>query len=348
MVEDAKASLARRLPGGQKLYPNPLIQGGAILPFPPFHPRAPWWGGDLQTLRNTLRYKPPALEAGTRLILPLADGDALVGLLNMPEVDTGKPAIVAVHGLTGDENSRNIRTTAAYHLGQGFPVVRLNQRGAGPSLGFARGHYHAGRSEDLRQALPHLPAAILARGLFLVGVSLGGNMLLKFMAEGGLPMVHAAVAVSAPIDLKRAQATIMRPRNAIYHQHLLRAMKADALRAAHASPATIAGIDTIYDFDDRIVAPANGFADAEDYYARCSAGPLLGQIRTPTLAIHAADDPWIPAGMYTALDWPADRTVSLLMAPSGGHVGFHARDSRWPWHDRCTGLFFEACLATRT
>ena len=284
--------------------------------------------------------------AQSRLRLPLADGDELIALLNMPAADTGKPAIVLIHGLTGDENSRNICTSAAYHLARGFPVIRLNLRGAGPSLGRHRGHYHAGRSDDLRQALPHLPETLRMRGVLLVGVSLGGNMLLKFLAEGALPMVRAAAAVSAPIDLKRAQTSIMRPRNTIYHRHLLHTMKSDAMRAGQVAADIVAGIANIYDFDDRIVAPSNGFASAEDYYARSSAAPLLGGIRTPTLVVHAADDPWIPTEMYTERDWPSAGPVTLLIVPGGGHVGFHARDDRWPWHDRCIGRFFNACMAS--
>ena len=343
MAEDA--SVTRQPFGSQNLplpVPNPLVCGGAAPPFPAFHARAPWWGGDLQTLRNVLQFTSVDLSvAQARLGLPLADGDELIALLNMPAADTGKPVIVLIHGLTGDENSRNICTSAAYHLARGFPVIRLNLRGAGPSLGHCRGHYHAGRSDDLRQALPHLPEALCARGVLLVGVSLGGNMLLKFLAEWALPMVRAAAAVSAPIDLKRAQACLMRPRNAIYHRHLLRTMKADAMRAGHVGADIVAGIASIYEFDDRIVAPSNGFANAEDYYARSSAAPLLGKIRTPTLAVHAADDPWIPAGMYTERAWPSAGPVTLLMPPSGGHVGFHDRDDRWPWHDRCIGQFFD-------
>jgi predicted alpha/beta-fold hydrolase len=321
---------------------NPLIRGPAGLPLPPFIPRAPWWGGDLQTLRNTLSYRAPDFSAykAERLRLPLQDGDALLGLLNHPATDSGKPTVILIHGLTGDENSRDIATSAAFHLQRGHPVVRLNLRGAGPSLAFCRAHYHAGRSEDLHIALPALPKDLRARGILLVGVSLGGNMLLKFLAEAPPPYVHAAVAVSAPIDLKRAQACIARRRNLIYHRHLLRQMKHDAAGRT-ASPALLAEIKTIYDFDDRIVAPANGYAGAEDYYARASAVRQLPAIATPTLLIHAADDPWIPADIYLAREWPQDSAVTLAMSPSGGHVGFHAADDAWPWHDRCAGHFLE-------
>ena len=326
---------------------NPDVRGPARLPFPPFRDRFPWIGGDLQTVRNTLRWSDPNLAPATRLKLPLADGDQLWASVNVPGHTTAKPTIVLIHGLTGDENSRNIKTSAAYHLGRGFPVIRMNLRGAGPSLGSSHGHYHAGRSQDLHEALAALPSAFKEHGALLVGASLGGNMLLKFMAEEPPPFVRAAAAVSPPVDLKAAQMCIMRPRNRLYHRHLLKQMKADAAGSGDVriTPELIEAIQSVYDFDDRIVAPTNGFADAEDYYARSSAGPRLSRIETPTLIVHAADDPWIPPDALSNAEFPNTGAVTLLMSPGGGHVGFHAADDPAPYHDRCIGMFFDAVLS---
>jgi predicted alpha/beta-fold hydrolase len=82
-----------------------------------------------------------------------------------------------------------------------------------------------------------------------------------------------------------------------------------------------------------VVAPANGFRDALDYYAQCSSGPRLGTIRTPTLVIHARDDPWIPSKAFHEIQWGQLKHVRLLMPWSGGHVGFHALGLQRPWHD---------------
>src|SRR5690606_2905252 len=133
---------------------NPLQLGRIACALPPFHARFPWIGGDLQTLRNTLHFIPPDLARypAQRLRLPLRDGsgDELTALLNRPFEDQGKPVVMLIHGLTGSEASRNIIASAAYHLGRGHPVIRLNLRNAGPSLGKCRHFYHAGRSQDLR------------------------------------------------------------------------------------------------------------------------------------------------------------------------------------------------------
>ena len=325
----------------------PLIRGRDAGPFPPFTPRFPWIGGDLQTVRNTLAWTAPDLGDATRLKLPVSDGDELWALLNRPVIDTGKPLIILVHGLTGAENSANIMTSAAWHRGRGYPVLRLNLRGAGPSLATSLGHYHAGRSADLRDALAALPAPLRERGLLIAGTSLGGNVVLKFLAErDGCGDVIAGASISAPIDLKAAQMRLMVARNAIYQRHLLRQMTADAARGAQRAllAANAGRIRTIYDFDDLVVAPGNGFTGAEDYYRRCSALPVLDRIAVPTLLVHARNDPWVPSAIYLGRAWPVDRPLTLLMPADGGHVGFHGAGDPTPWHDRAIAAFFDRML----
>ena len=328
---------------------NPLVCGAASAGFPAFHARWPWFGGDLQTLRNSFAYRAPSFAAypATRLSLPLNDGtgDTLWALLNRPTADTGKPLIILVHGLTGSEDSQNITTSATYHLSCGYPVLRLNLRGAGPSRSHCSGQYHAGRSADLRAALAALPADLKARSLLLVGVSLGGNVCLKFLGENdGTEGILAAATVCAPIDLKMAQQRIGTRRNWIYQRHLLRDMKADALTTAGANRADVerrlANVHSVFDFDDHIVAPNNGFDGAEDYYRQSSAAAFLDTITTPTLLLHARNDPWVPSKMYLDRAYRPDGALTLLMPPDGGHVGFHDRASPVPWHDRCIAVFF--------
>jgi predicted alpha/beta-fold hydrolase len=97
----------------------------------------------------------------------------------------------------------------------------------------------------------------------------------------------------------------------------------------------------LYDFDELIVAPGNGYNGADDYYARCSVAPLLDRITTPTLLVHARTDPWVPAEHYLDRAWRTDGPLTCALAPDGGHVGFHAADNDIPWHDRAIGTFFD-------
>lgn len=277
------------------------LSPSAATRFPPFLQRAPWWGGDLQTLRNYLVGRPARLEgyAARRLVLPLEDGsgDRLAAALSLPEPQAvSRPLVLLVHGLTGSEDSPYIRRSAAHLLGLGYPLLRLNLRGAGPSRPLCRFRYHAGRSEDFAAALAALPRPLVAAGIIAVGFSLGANMLLKYLGERGADVpLQAAVAVSAPIDLRAAALGIMRPRNAIYQTYLLGNLKREALARGAELDATarwaITAARTIWEFDDDFVAPANGFADAEDYYARNSSEQFLDRVGIPTLVIYAQDDP---------------------------------------------------------
>jgi predicted alpha/beta-fold hydrolase len=324
------------------------------LALPPFKPRAPWYGGDLQTLRNYLRPVKAGIEAwpGRRLELAAGDGsdEHLSGLLQRPVFHSTElestPLVVLIHGLTGCEASSYMVASANCLLSDGYPVLRLNLRGAGPSRPWCRAQYHAGRSEDLRAALNDLSGMapeIAGRGICLVGYSLGGNMLVKFMAEhargigAGIPVL-GAVAVSAPLDLKAAQERLMAPRNRLYHRYLIERMRADYLAGPAGSDAAerarVRSIASIYDFDEEITAPRNGFTGADHYYAANSGREFLARVATPMLLIKALDDPWVPSEAYLTFDWENYPNVEALLPRSGGHVGFHGRDSDIPWHDR--------------
>jgi predicted alpha/beta-fold hydrolase len=311
------------------------------LDLPPFKARAPWFGADLQTLRNSFRGTEGELTGSDEVILPLGDGDALIGHYHPGRE---KPLVVLIHGLSGSAASDYIVTTARHLGGLGYPILRLDLRGAGASQRVSKGRYHAGRSEDLAAALRMLPAPLGAHGLLLAGYSLGGNMLLKFLGEDthGIAVL-GAVSVSAPFDLSISSRRIRAPRNWIYHRHLLNQIKAEALAASAALTETersaIEKCRSIYEFDETFIAPRHGFAGADDYHARCSARAYAPNIRVPTLVIHALDDPWIPRAAYDTVDWTALDSVRLVLTSSGGHVGFHDAASPVPWHDRAIAQF---------
>jgi predicted alpha/beta-fold hydrolase len=319
--------------------------------FPPFTPRAPWWGGDLQTLRNYLIGRRARLAdyVGTRLQLPMNDGsgDRLIGSLSLPAVSARpRPLAILVHGLSGCEESFYILKSALHLLGRGFPVLRLNLRGAGPSRPYCRLQYHAGRSEDFAAVLKALPRSLVTAGMVAMGFSLGANMLLKYLGErGGEAPLKAAVAVSAPLDLAATSRRMMRRRNAVYQGYLLRDMRRESVlpgaELTAAEREAIRGARSIWEFDDRFTAPRNGFAGAEPYYVANAAKRFLDGVSVPTLVIHALDDPWIPSDPYLAYDWKRNSNLVPLLSPKGGHVGFQGADPRVPWHDHCAMKFLE-------
>ncbi len=323
---------------------------GPAVAFPEFRPRPPWWTGDLQTCRNHLAGRPVDLAEfkNRRLQMPTSDrsGDCQQGVLSLPTEGAIRPLLLLLHGLCGSEDSYYLRASARCFLEDGYPVLRINLRGAGPSRTACSVRYCAGSSRDLADVINHLPAELVRDGVLVMGFSLGANILLKFLGEAGpaRARVRAAVAVSAPIDLGATCRNILRSRNVVYHHWFLSQMKAEALAPGVLldvpERAAVAKARTIYQFDDRFVAPSHGFANADDFYRRCSAKEFLNEIKAPTLVISAQDDPLVPFAPYRAQDWQRAPSVTCLFPSSGGHVGFHARASRTTWHDRCAMQWF--------
>jgi predicted alpha/beta-fold hydrolase len=318
---------------------------------PPFHERAPWIGADLQTIRNLLCGVQPDLPGGKRLLLAMPDGDRLAARLDLPAQSGARPLIVLIHGLTGSERSLAIIATMRYLVHEGWPVLRLNLRGTLLSQATSTGRYHAGKTEDLAAALHQLPPELLRQGAVLLGHSLGGNLVLKFMGEGchGLPVV-AAIVVSAPLDLAASCARMLSRRNLAYHAYLLCQAKREALAQGTALTSqecsAVAGARNFYEFDDRFIAPRFGYRDASDYYESNSAKNFLTTIARPTLILHALDDPWIPSESYAVIEWPSLPAIETMLSPRGGHLGFHACGSRIPWHDRVTGWWLNHRCST--
>jgi predicted alpha/beta-fold hydrolase len=304
-----------------------------------FRPRFPWLNGDLQTVRNMIvRPRPSFADAPVqRLSFAMNDGtgDVLLADLHAPK-GAARPLAILIHGLTGCGESFYVLSTARTLLDRGFRVLRLNLRGAGLNAGACREQYHAGRTGDIATVLAALDPALAAHGLVAVGYSLGGNVLLKLLAEAGTgaPFRRAA-AVSPPVDLAAAARCILRPRNRLYHRYLLANMKGEVRKTRDGLPprfaAAVEAARDIVTYDDTVVAPRYGFASAADYYARCSSAPVLGDIGVPSLIVHSRDDPWIPADALAAQ--AGNPRLRIVLTARGGHVGFHGAGTKTPWHD---------------
>ena len=315
-----------------------------------FTPRFPWLGGDLQTLRY---YFFPASEdlsawPGERLSLPVPDGggDTMLAVLHRPERSTDRPLVILVHGLTGCEGSSYMFETARSFLGQGYPVMRLNLRGAGPSRETCRRSYCAGSGDNVEAALSALDVEEARHGIVLVGFSLGGTVILHYLARRAPTVAPVcAITVSTPLDLGAVIRRLMRPRNTLYHRWLLARMKEAVIGGvSQISPeqqAAVLAARSIREFDNAFTAPHHGFADCDDYYTRCSAGGLLDRIDTPLLLLHARNDPWIPADPYEDLGRDTPPNVTLMLTDDGGHVGFHDRRNSTPWYNTVIQTYLE-------
>lgn len=316
-----------------------------------FQARAPWWGGHLQTLRDQFCAIGP-LAADAVLCVAAADGsdDQLLVAINwaLPDRAVQPLSVLLIHGLTGHQDSAQIVLFTAYLTAQGYNVARMNMRGAGPSRETCEGHYHAGFYADLEP----LTAAVSsyfggADAVLALGVSLGGSVLLNYMAKNATG-VAAAVTVSTPINLAASAERLIQPRNAFYHRWLLAEMKrgvvAGKARVSQAERQAIKSARTVVQFDDRFIASRFSFEGARDYYAQCSAAGQLAHIQKPSLLIFAENDPWIPARDYHTIDWQKLASVEALITASGGHVGFHGQGHKAPWSIRAAEQFFKRVI----
>jgi len=329
---------------------SPSIASLETLDLPPFKPRFPWWGPDLQTIAICLGAPLPDLSphSSERMCFPLSDGsgDTLLGMIDRPtEPVASKPLAILIHGLTGSEDSAYLLNTARHLLDRGHAILRLNLRGAGPSRPFCREHYFVGRSADFRRVLALLPSELTANGIVAVGYSLGGAMLLKYLGEeGSFSPLRAAASVCAPIDLSRTCKHMLRPRNRLYHAYILDGMKREALAEGAdltaRERAAVVAAQSVWEYDERFISPRYGFSGAEDYYDLCKPLNFMPEIRVPTLVLAAGDDPWIPSEYYRDFDWATNTALMPLLPESGGHLGFHGSD-RLPWSDLALARFFE-------
>ncbi len=284
----------------------------------------------------------PVAPPPSRCFLALADDPhrgqvPITGRLSGPP--EGELCIV-VHGLGGSSGSYYAIRAAREADAAGTASLRLNLRGADRS---GADIYHAGLTDDLRAALAS-PRLARYRDIYLLGFSLGGHLVLRYLAEGADPRIRAAAAICPPLDLAAGAIEIDRPRRYVYRRHLLRGLKEIYVAVASRSDAILPldeamKIDTIREWDERIVAPRFRFRNAEDYWARATVMPILDQISLPTLAVVASHDPMVLAHtVRPALD--GARNLDVVYVDGAGHVGFPE------WTDLGLGSGAGAGLAT--
>lgn len=281
-----------------------------------------------QTVYASARLSAPLLDY-QREQLSLPDGDFLNLDWLLPAVVAPNLPIFALwHGLEGSSQSHYARRLLAAVQQLGWLGVVVHFRGCGGVVNRLPRAYHAGDTEDVSLALRYLAAK--TGTLYVAGVSLGGNALLKTLAqmESTLPSsVAAALSISAPVDLAASGALLDVGLNRhLYTGYFMRLLKTKLRQKMQQhdypfSEAELNACSTFRGFDDLVTAPLHGFKNVDDYWQRASAAPYLGGLRLPTLLIHAQDDPFLPAKFLPSV---ARDSVSVrrLLPKKGGHVGF--------------------------
>lgn len=238
--------------------------------------------------------------------------------------------IVIWHGMEGSIDSIYMLTTAQKAFRAGFNVVRVNFRNCGGTEHLTPSLYHGGLSEDLGVVVDQLIRNDGLQRLFLLGFSLGGNMLLKLAGENGenLPAeVLAIAAVSPSVDLQASSIEMLRKENWIYQWNFMKSLR-KRMRLKHKlypelyDLSRLNAVRTVREFDEEFVARACGFKDAADYYHRASSIRVAGGIRVPTLIIHAEDDPFIPFAPLRDPVFSGNPYILMIATKQGGHVAF--------------------------
>ena len=308
---------------------------------------APWWlpGGHAQTIwparlarcAPALATSNPAALAWRRERWATPDADFIdLDFLDAP-APAGAPLLVLFHGLEGSSQSHYAQAFGHWARQHGWRYVVPHFRGCSGELNLAPRAYHSGDFEEIGWVLARLRAAHGAP-LRVVGISLGGNALLRWAEEAGhsaARVARAVVAVSAPVDLAASGQAIGRGFNRqVYSRMFLQTMRPRALAKLAQHPGLFSrdlmlAARDLYSFDNLFTAPLHGFKNTDDYWARASAKPHLHRIRIPALLLNARNDPFVPAASLPQ-QAAVGRHVTLWQPAHGGHVGFPG--GRFPGH----------------
>jgi len=294
-----------------------------------FHPA--WWlpGAHAQTLWGKLFRREPMQPTSVER-WPTPDGD-FVDIHRLDPSSDG-PRLLLLHGLEGTIRSQYAQGFLREARRRGWAADMLIFRSCGSEMNHTRRFYHSGETGDPGLVVDRLLQEHPDQPLFLVGVSLGGNVLLKYLGEKGNLLdsrIRAAVAVSVPFDLARSSSHINRGFARLYQRHFMRSLKRKAFEKLGRFPDLIArdrlaDLRTMYEFDDAVTAPLHGFRDADHYYGTSSSLRWIEQISIPTLLLSAVDDPFLPKTVLEEVRSVARRNprLHLEFPPHGGHVGF--------------------------
>jgi predicted alpha/beta-fold hydrolase len=293
---------------------------------------APSWlpGGNIQTIYPYFN-KPIQLFIYRRERWELDDGDFID--VDWMDGSTNSPLIIFFHGLEGGSSSHYILSIINSLRNYNWRSAVIHFRGCSGNPNRLSRAYHAGDSTEIDWMLKRITSQNQAinstQPVYVIGVSLGGNALLKWLGEKGSQarkLVAGAATVSVPLDLAAAGSALDTGFNQIYTRHFLNTLKYKALEKLEQfpdlfDPEALKRCTSIYEFDNLVTAPLHGFRDTDDYWRQSSSKPWLAHVSVPTLVINARNDPFMPASVLPAQKDVAP-AVTLEFPEQGGHAGF--------------------------
>lgn len=291
--------------------------------------RPAWWlpGPHLQTVWPSLVRRRPRLHLSRRRV-ELGDGD----FIDLRVGAGDGPRVLVIHGLEGDLQSHYAGTLLERLDRAGYQPVFMHLRGCSGEPNRLDRSYHSGATEDLAEVLAALAEDPAGAPAAAIGFSLGGNLLLKYLGETERPLVAAGIAVSVPFVLRDAMLRLDLGASRLYRRRLLVKLRDAFIRKFRDRPAPLSvAIEDLADFnqfDDAVTAPLCGFTGVFDYYSRASCRQFLPRITTPTLILHALDDPFMFPSTVP-FEHELGPGITLELSRHGGHVGFVTGSLPW-------------------
>ncbi len=308
-----------------------------------FRPHPLLRNGHLQTLFGTFGKVPQATVVAEKHHVSLEDGDVLcIHDVCPPQWANNDPVAVMVHGLCGSHQAPYLVRLVESLYPRGIRTIRIDMRGCGDSRMTCHSASHAGRSSDVRAVLQYVQNIAPAAPIWLVGISLGGNQILKLLGESigsdspsfASQGVTKAVAVAPPVSLKQCADNLERWSLRPYSQFFIRELLGQVSPLVKQNPDwQKVRLDpmprTMREFDERVTAPLSGFSGADDYYHQAAAYPHLSKLKVPTLVLASEDDPIVPAHVIRQAPW--SKQVELEFTRHGGHLGYVSWRSGQAW-----------------
>jgi predicted alpha/beta-fold hydrolase len=301
-----------------------------------YTPKFIFRNGHINTIYSSLFRKTKALPFRRKRIETIDDD-----FLDIDFIENGsKKIVILCHGLEGSSSSKYIQATARLLAANGYAVAAMNYRFCSGEINRQLVTYHSGRTEDLHSVvnlvLPDYEA------VYLVGFSLGGNLVLKYKGDGVYsmhPKIKATVAISVPVDLHGSAIELQKPKNLLYTWRFLITL-AKKIKLKHQQyPDQIdlkqlKRVKRLIDFDEYYTSSLNGFSSARDYYAKANCKQFLGSIKLPALLINALDDPFLSDTCFPYAEAENNKNFSLMTPQYGGHVGFvsFGEENYWAEH----------------
>ena len=242
--------------------------------------------------------------------------------------------LIVCHGLEGNTSRPYILGMVKHFSLNGWDALAWNFRGCSEEINRKPRFYHSGETKDLQSVIYHSLEKYQYSEIAIMGFSLGGNLVLKFLGEKGSNVpktVRKAITFSVPMDLHTSCVQISSGIGLIYSMRFLKRLKTKVERKAEVFPEVfdlkaLSGTKTLIEFDDLVTAPMHGFKNAADYYEKCSAIKFINSISIPTMVVNAQNDPFLSPSCYPVKQLLNHPCVELLIPEQGGHCGFSDRD----------------------